>query len=251
MKEKEIVEKARKEFEEDFSKQGYMENRTGDEKHLQQILNSLIVKEGYRVLDLGTGSGYIAFPFAKMNPSSEIVGLDIAAKTLVRNTEKAAEEGLSNLKFVAYEGIEFPFEDNTFDCVVTRYALHHFPDIEKTFSEIKRVMKPKGQLFISDPTPNEEDTMRFVDAYMQLKDDGHVRFYKKEEFERFAYKEGFQLGNCFMTEVIFPTNKTESEGFPKICEGVDKSIIHSYIKIIDGQEWTTEKILNLSFCLLL
>ena len=42
------------------------------------------------------------------------------------------------MKFIDYDGIEFPFADNTFDCVVSRYALHHFPDIEKAFSEIKQ-----------------------------------------------------------------------------------------------------------------
>jgi len=250
MNQKEIVDKARKGFEEAFAKKGFMEAVIGDDKHLQQILNSLIVKEGYKVLDLGTGSGYIAFPLAKMNPSSEIIGLDIAVKTLEGNAEKAVEEGLNNLKFTAYEGIRFPFEDNTFDCVVTRYALHHFPDIKRTFSEISRVMKSNGQLFISDPTPNEEDNMRFVDAYMQLKDDGHVMFYKKEEFERFANKEGFQLDNCFMTEVIFPTNRTKDERFLRICKGVDNNIIDGYVKIVDGKELTTEKVLNLSFRLL-
>ena len=250
MGEKEIVEKARKGFEESFSKKGYMESLIGDEKHLEQILKNITVEQGYKVLDLGTGNGYIAFPLAKMNPSSDIVGLDIAVNTLIRNRERAEIEGLNNLKFVNYEGIEFPFADNTFDCVVSRYALHHFPDIEKAFSEVSRVLKTNGQLFISDPTPNEEDKDRFVDAYMQLKDDGHVQFYTKDEFERLASTQGFELESCFMTEVIFRTNKTKEERFPEICTGVDKSIIAGYVKIVDGQEWTTEKVLNLSFRLL-
>ena len=39
--------------------------------------------------------------------------------------------------------------------VISRYALHHFPDIQKSISEVSRVIKPKGFLFISDPTPTE------------------------------------------------------------------------------------------------
>ena len=46
-----------------------MEVRTGDEKHLEQILKNIKLKQGYKVLDLGTGNGYIAFPLAKMNQS--------------------------------------------------------------------------------------------------------------------------------------------------------------------------------------
>lgn len=53
--------------------------------------------------------------------------------------------------------------------VISRYALHHFPDIQKSISEVSRVIKPEGFLFISDPTPNVNDTSRFVDEYMQLK----------------------------------------------------------------------------------
>ncbi|MDP4088785.1 MAG: class I SAM-dependent methyltransferase [Bacillota bacterium] len=247
MDDKEIIERARKDFEEDFAKNGYMESRTGDEKHLEQILDSLIVNDGFKVLDLGTGSGYLAFPLAKRNPNSIITGLDIVVNTLARNRERSVVECLHNLNFVDYDGIELPFDDNTFDCIVTRYALHHFPDIKKTFSELRRIIKPNGQLFISDPTPNENDTMRFVDAYMQLKDDGHVQFYTKAEFDDLAIGEGFELENCFMSEVVFRTEKTRDARFPEISKGVDENIIAGYVKFIDGQEWTIEQVLNLSF----
>ena len=49
---------------------------------------------------------------------------------------------------------------------MTRYALHHFPDIERCFGEISRVLKSGGRLFISDPTPEEGDKDRLVDAFM-------------------------------------------------------------------------------------
>ena len=67
-------------------------------------------------------------------------------------------------------------------------ALHHFPDIEKTFAEIGRVLKKGGILFVSDPTPNVIDIIRFVDTFMQMKDDGHVKFYLKTEFMELANK---------------------------------------------------------------
>lgn len=74
-----------------------------------------------------------------------------------------------------YDGIKFPFSNNSFTYIVTRYALHHFPDINECFREISRGLKSGGVLFISDPIPNENDTEGFVDVFMQLKMDGHVK----------------------------------------------------------------------------
>ena len=64
--------------------------------------------------------------------------------------------------------------------VITRYSLHHFPNLDKTFNEIDRVLKNSGLLFISDPKPNDIDINRFVDKYMQKKKDGHIKFIQKK-----------------------------------------------------------------------
>ena len=98
-----------------------------------------------------------------------MIGLDIVEKALEVNRIKAREENICNISFITYDGIDFPFDDNEFDMVISRYALHHFSDIQKSISEVSRVIKREGFLFISDPTPNINDTSRFVDGYMQLK----------------------------------------------------------------------------------
>lgn len=54
------------------------------------------------------------------------------------------------------------------------------PEITDAFHEIHRVLKPNGYFFLSDPVPNENDAGRFVDAYMQMKKDGHIKFYTKK-----------------------------------------------------------------------
>ena len=109
------------------------------------------------------------FRIAKRYPGCEVIGLDIVRDALEVNRAKTKEEGIRNLSFVSYNGIDFPFESDSFDLIVTRYALHHFPDIEYGIEEVSRVLKTNGMLFISDPCPNECDYDRFVDDYMQLK----------------------------------------------------------------------------------
>lgn len=144
------IEAARAGFEDSFEESNFYNKQTQDEKHLNNILNTINSKPGMKILDLGCGSGYLTFPIAKRNENAYVVGLDIVTNTLERNTEKAQEMDIKNLKFISYDGITFPFEDNSFDLVVTRYALHHFPEIRKSIHEVSRVLKSNGEFFISD-----------------------------------------------------------------------------------------------------
>ena len=174
---------ARKGFEESFSEKNYYEKQTTDDKHLELLLNMVDVKSDSTVLDLGTGTGYIAFPLAKRYSDLKVSGLDIVDETLKRNRIRVKEENIHNLSFTSYDGYNFPFPDCSIDTVITRYALHHFPDIEYAFKELYRILKPNGKLVISDPTPNSNDACRFVDKFMRMKPDGHVRFYRLEEYK--------------------------------------------------------------------
>lgn len=126
---KDSINATREGFERSFASGEFYNKQTQDEKHLRDILDFLPIKAGMKILDLGTGSGYLAFPIAIENPGATIVGLDIVEKTLEENQKNADNKGIKNLKFVPYDGITFPFEDSEFDMVISRYALHHFPDI--------------------------------------------------------------------------------------------------------------------------
>ena len=123
------IEAARAGFEASFEEADFYNKQTQDEKHLKDILATINVKPGMKILDLGCGSGYLTFPIAERNENAYVVGLDIVTDTLERNTEKAHKINIRNVEFISYDGITFPFEDDSFDLVVTRYALHHFPEI--------------------------------------------------------------------------------------------------------------------------
>ena len=87
--------------------------------------------------------------------------------------------------------------------VVTRYALHHFPDIDGSMWEISRVLKPGGRLFLSDPRPNDCDSTRFVDDYMRLKKDGHIKFYTKTEWIEICKLCSMELSKSFDSSIRF------------------------------------------------
>ena len=236
-------------FEHSFSSGDFYNKQTQDEHHLKNILDFLPLETDMKILDLGTGSGYLSFPIAKKYPNISIIGLDIVEKALEVKRFKAIEEDIKNISFISYNGIDFPFTDSEFDMVISRYALHHFPDIQKSISEVSRVIKPKGFLFISDPTPNVNDTSRFVDGYMQLKKDGHIKFYTKDEWLQICGKYGLQFKKSFDSTIRFPKKKDTAYGFDELLKKHDRKIIEGYeLQVVENEIYITEQVNNILFC---
>ncbi|MBR5090234.1 MAG: class I SAM-dependent methyltransferase [Ruminiclostridium sp.] len=238
----------RKEFEASFASGSFYDRQTQDSGHLENILRFLDIRAGMKILDLGTGSGYLSFPIAKENPGCEVVGLDVVRDALEVNRKKAVSEGIGNLSFVSYDGIDFPFEYGTFDLIVTRYALHHFPDIEHGIGEVSRVLKQGGALFISDPCPNDCDTERFVDDYMRLKKDGHIRFYTKDEWLSICGRHGLKYADSFDSTIRFPKKKDTALGYEDVLRRHERSVIYSYDLVETETElYVTERVNNILF----
>lgn len=245
---KDSINDTRNGFEESFSTGDFYNRQTQDSEHLKRILEFVKISEGMRILDLGTGSGYLSFPIAMNNPGCEVIGLDIVNAALEANRKRADAEGITNLSFVSYDGIDFPFDTAFFDLVLTRYALHHFPDIEHSIGEVNRVLKSGGRLFISDPCPNECDKERFVDDYMRLKKDGHIKFYTKDEWTDICKRQGFIITDGFDSTIRFPKKKDTAFGYEEVLGKHDKAVIDSYDLVeTDTELYITERVNNLLF----
>lgn len=247
MKDISSITAAKQGFEAAFAEKNLYARQTQDNTHLDRILDILPVKAGMRILDLGAGTGYLTFAIAKKYPDAQIIGLDIVEKTLENNNRQVIEQGLKSISFQKYDGVTFPFADNSFDMVVTRYALHHFPDISGSFAELSRIISDEGFLFISDPAPNEGDTSRFVDGFMQQKPDGHIRFYCAKEWTDLCSAVGFTLADSFTSTIRFP--RKMSDPYRELIQKHDKKIVESYdIEIVGDEIFITEQVNNMLFC---
>ena len=121
-------------------------------RNLDRIIAGEIVSkiQRGRILDIGTGPGYIPIEIARMNPGIEIVGIDISP-TMVELARKNAEKaGVENVRFEVMSAYELKFPEENFDMVISFGALHHFTDPRRVFDEAYWVLKPGGEAWIYD-----------------------------------------------------------------------------------------------------
>ena len=104
-----------------------------------------------RVLDVGTGTGMLAIEFAKGIPTVEVVGLDLSDVALELARDNAQRSRVSSrVSFEKGDAEDMPFEDDTFDLVISGNTLHLLKNPVRMFNEIQRVLKPGGRFLVSD-----------------------------------------------------------------------------------------------------
>lgn len=176
------VQKAKESFENVLLNEKYSKI-IKDDGHLNLLLSMLPIEHGNTILDVGTGSGYLAFPLAQGNKGCQVIGLDIAEKVIKQNQIKAEENHIENIQFCSFDGIHYPFEKESVDVITTRYAFHHFPDVRKAVNQLAGLLRKNGKILISDPIRKLSDENRIIDQFMKIKGDGHIGFYTVEEIQ--------------------------------------------------------------------
>jgi len=97
-----------------------------------------------RLLDVPVGTGvFTVEKYARMT-QAEIVCLDYSEDMLVRAGERFRREKIGNVHLLQGDVGALPFEDGTFDMVLSMNGFHVFPDKEKAYSEVGRVLKEGG-----------------------------------------------------------------------------------------------------------
>jgi ubiquinone/menaquinone biosynthesis C-methylase UbiE len=114
---------------------------------------TLGVPAGGRVLDVGTGPGFVALEVARLLRGRDcaVVGMDLSLAMLALAAENAAREGLAEgLVWREGDAKAMPFGDDEFDLLVCNDSLHHWADPLPVFDEMARVLKPGGALMVHD-----------------------------------------------------------------------------------------------------
>jgi len=125
-----------------------------------EILNP---QPGQNILDVGCGAGKQCFLYSDYTKGhADITGGDFSEELLEKARMKQAERGDKNINFVFLDfNKQFAFENNIFDFVSSAFAIYYASDLQFTFSEAYRVIKPGGRLFVTGPLP--ENKQMFYD----------------------------------------------------------------------------------------
>jgi arsenite methyltransferase len=127
------------------------------------------LERGEAVLDIGSGAGNDSLVAAQMvGPEGSVTGLDMTPEMLAKARAAAADMGATNATFVEGEAENLPFEDETFDVVISNGVIDLIPDKDAVYSEIHRVLRPGGRIQVADVTiqnPVSEEGRRKIDLW--------------------------------------------------------------------------------------
>ena len=132
-----------------FNQRAVIWDETSSEKDmakLERMAQRLNIEPGSTVLDVGSGTGvFIPFLSSKVGKNGRLIALDFAEEML----RKARAKGLNgNIEYLHADMTSAPLLEEAFDVAVCYSSFPHFQDKLRTLSEVNRVLKNGGRLFI-------------------------------------------------------------------------------------------------------
>lgn len=144
------------------------------------------LKENCKLLDIGCWNGNFVLSFCKVNkiPQIEILGIDFLVQAI-----RCAHEYVKGVTFLNASALKLPFRDKIFDIISLWDVIEHLPVHSelKALSEINRVLKKKGVLFLS--VYNYHPTTNLLDPAYLL---GHTH-YNINLMKNFLKAAGFEI----------------------------------------------------------
>jgi len=113
-----------------------------------------IIRPGDQVIDLACGPANQLAQVARLNPQADFLGIDLAPTMLADGAAHIAAQGLTNVRLQLGDITQLTdLADASADLVMSTFSLHHLPDLAalaRCFSEIRRILKPGGRIYLSD-----------------------------------------------------------------------------------------------------
>lgn len=153
------------------------------------ILADLEKEEFTDLLDCGCGTGPMISLLHEQYPERNYTGLDLTPKMI----EVANSKKLSNTNFIVGDCENLPFDENSFDAVICSQSFHHYPNPQKFFNSVCRVLRSGGRLILRDNTGS--DILLWLINHIELPlcrlaGHGDVKVYKLSEVKYMCEKAG-------------------------------------------------------------
>jgi SAM-dependent methyltransferase len=191
---------------------------------------------GADVLEYGCGPGTYSFQYAEV--ARKVVGIDISDTAVEHARQRAAARGTTNTEFHRMDCESPDLPNGSFDLICGRAILHHL-DLDRSFSTIRRLLKPGGSALFLEPLGHNPainlfrrmtPSMRTVDEHPLLRGDLATarRYFENVEMEPFA----------LMTVFAAPLMKAAAlrPAF-RMIEGADRALLK--LPGLRWQAWTS------------
>lgn len=113
------------------------------------LIDSLQISGNEHVLDVASGTGEPGLSLSALLPQGKVTGTDLSENMVEIANEHAMQRNISNYHSQVSDASDMPFEDNSFDHVVSRFGIMFLPDVEAGLKEMTRVLKPGGKLAVA------------------------------------------------------------------------------------------------------
>lgn len=140
------------------------------------IFSNLMGKKDPMILDVGCGTGYPSKVLSRILPSSDIHLLDISSMML-KKTKESWPSSYKLPSFLQCDAVALPLRNRQFDAVLSSCMIVNFPIRTMFFKEMKRVLKPKGILFIMTYDPDDLESQifhKYFPKYLELDRSRHA-----------------------------------------------------------------------------
>lgn len=223
------------------------------------------------ILDLGSGTGFCSAALGKLYPKARIVALDLA-ESMLRHTRARFSRWARFRQghgFVAADAEHLPFADNTFDMLFSNLTVQWCMDLEQTFSEFRRVLKPGGVLFFTTLGPDTLKELRaswaavdeqvHVNTFLDLHDVGDAMLHARlaepvldVEYITLTYRDSMTLMRDLKELGAHNINPGRNQGLtgPRKLKAVMAAyeqfrqadgLLPATYEVITGHAWRAEK----------
>lgn len=103
------------------------------------------------IVDIGAGPGGLAVALAEQFPDARVTTVDIDTAMATLAAARVAREGIDDRVHISVGDVAaLPLADASVDLVTSSFSVHHWPDAEAGFAEVRRVLRPGGRAIIYD-----------------------------------------------------------------------------------------------------
>jgi len=178
-----------------------------ESKARRKALEMMNLQDGEKVLEVAIGTGLNLMEIVKRNPNGWVEGVDISPKILEKAIQRLLKLGSRNFKLHLCDCRNLPFENNSFDIVISQYLLDILPveDFIPVLQEVKRVLRNGGRLILVNMTKGERRINKFYEEIYKLKLP-LIAGCRGVVSKPFLQKVGFQvLKREFVSQIGFPS----------------------------------------------